>query len=86
MHSTRNPNFGLRHTVVCRLREQPLPLRDIVARAFDGISAGDGNGAGLVAEAGLMITLPLHNCEPPNKHRCQPERTLPPRQGLENRI
>jgi hypothetical protein len=35
-------------------------VRDVVvARPFDAISAGEEGGAVLVAEAGLMVTLPF---------------------------
>jgi hypothetical protein len=57
----------------------------MVARpCCDTISAGAGDGTVLVADAGLMVTLPSsHDCGTRNKRRSQPERTLPPKQGLE---
>ena len=62
--------------VACEEQLLPLPLRDRVARPFDAVSAGAGDGAVLVAEAGmmmLMVTLPSNDCEPPDKRRCQPD-------------
>lgn len=58
--------------------------RAVVARPFDARSAVAGGEPELVAEAGCLSLSALPRLRvSPNKRRCQPERTLPPKQGLE---